>query len=744
MDEIRRCIVIDLKIRAKEDIHSNKEQALAWLKQAKQIETGNNLALELKKLAVYFKKGGDIEGAKSALLKSKEVEQLQRKEVCLDAPVTLLAEKEDINGAKSNPNKDKVLRKEEKIYDDSQILKESDESDLLNDLTDEEDNNDTPILVIFTDEEMMDEEIMTELHLEGMPVPSQDKYSEKVLKYKQNALAWKQKGDIPAASAELRKAKQLQKVQQKLKGMEDGLGLRVNGDLDGWAETLSAEESALLGELLMTSTTTTQNLTDAEDVGGLYQQARDIEIKDLEGMDDSDIREFIEMGMTLPSEEELIRNSIEKQREAVEFKQVGNIDMAKAALLESKKIKIIADRLKKIRNNADDESDEEINQNGLDALLSGDAVKKSAVKQKPPPAAEDPWLSQPSGKIKEEVIRLKEMKNLKEARRLLGVYKQVLKTEERAKEAILRKELVEKIKTQIAISEKQKQLYSFYIRFVDRDIGEEQFSKWDTYMESCHQAIAQIERKGSSAVRVSIDKDSKLIVLEDDIVGLIENETILPLNGLLEISILQVLNLHENKTMQRFMLKYKDLMIDELCPELEVDVKINLPITEQSQQTLTFHPSVSKRHNDDKGSLRYLFTDSQSIDVPRGESRQAKAIVRKMQTKKIQISISAKPPQKRKGGLSRLFSGVSHQESSAANESSVSLGRVTFELNDLLKRNCIAGDFPITLNSKDVGGYIRLCMRTDQAFDPSQFEELLVENQMTQFDMALLFSEVSS
>lgn len=65
------------------------------------------------------------------------------------------------------------------------------------------------------------------------------------------------------------------------------------------------------------------------------------------------------------------------------------------------------------------------------------------------------------------------------------------------------------------------------------------------------------------------------------------------------------------------------------------------------------------------------------------------------------------------------------------------LGKATLELKGLLKRNCIAGDFPMVLNAKEYGGSVRICLRTDEPFDFSQFQSLPYDARLVRHSSAL-------
>jgi len=48
--------------------------------------------------------------------------------------------------------------------------------------------------------------------------------------------------------------------------------------------------------------------------------------------------------------------------------------------------------------------------------------------------------------------------------------------------------------------------------------------------------------------------------------------------------------------------------------------------------------------------------------------------------------------------------------------------QVTIDFKQLLSRGCIAGDFPIMVNSREIGGVLRVCLRTRPVMDPDQYD----------------------
>jgi hypothetical protein len=50
--------------------------------------------------------------------------------------------------------------------------------------------------------------------------------------------------------------------------------------------------------------------------------------------------------------------------------------------------------------------------------------------------------------------------------------------------------------------------------------------------------------------------------------------------------------------------------------------------------------------------------------------------------------------------------------------------QVTIEFKPLLTRRCLTGDFPILVNSRAIGGVLRVCLRTRPVLDPDRYEGL--------------------
>jgi len=119
------------------------------------------------------------------------------------------------------------------------------DDEVVDDVSDGNNNHDLGMMS-FNDAEMMDEEMMTEFVELGEveSIPSQEQYAAKVLEYKKLALHWKQEGNIPQATQQLRTAKQLEKVAAVLKSMTTTSGTHDNNNEHGgdWMESFNSEE----------------------------------------------------------------------------------------------------------------------------------------------------------------------------------------------------------------------------------------------------------------------------------------------------------------------------------------------------------------------------------------------------------------------------------------------------------------------------------------------------------------------
>eukprot|EP00536_Pseudo-nitzschia_multiseries_P012451 jgi/Psemu1/326831/estExt_fgenesh1_pg.C_4770015 len=699
----------------------------------------------------------------------------------------------------------------------------------------------------FTDEELMDEEMMTEFRLgEVEGIPTQEEYAAKILAYKKLALRCKQEGDIPKATQNLRAAKQLEKVALALKAMDDGPGPSEVDSNGGWMATLNPEESDLLGELFEPSSSSSASSNRGAEIktetengiasGGEATNKDRLTAEDLEDMeDDNDVIELVEMmgPDALPTVEELTETITQHKQEALRYKQEGNIEMAKSSLLQSKKVKLQAMRLAGIyrkletRNatgGADDdggETDQHVSMEALEALVNGADTPKKDLPPKPAPPSppKDPWLSKPSSEIKAEVIRLKNEKQVKEATRLLQLFKQKLAQEQHQVELERRSKLTDTIQKRVEMAEIQRRSWQYYHWFgTESAVGRDQYQEWTNFEKDCRRAIHLIQSEGSGSVQLAprvqdptntntntnTNTDSasenkttvvakKLYMLDDDIPSLVETCTNASpsaapdaadgdatdppnhlANNALEVAVMGLFDMEQNEKLQKILSKQpkgKKASCEYGCPDLRINAKLQLPIHPDDASKpvfMDFDPteiSVARQRAPAETNtstststtipaakapalrFRYDFDPSskscrQQIGLPRKDPKHERILLRRMETKTIQLSVyylhnqkqrqeaaarkkaAAEAKSKSWGFFGFKGSEPKSQKDEAGEGDSkdVFLGKVTIDFKQLLARGCIAGDFPIMVNSKEIGGVLRVCLRTRPVLDPDRYE----------------------
>jgi len=659
----------------------------------------------------------------------------------------------------------------------------------------------TPAMT-FTDEELMDEEMMLEFASGGAQgIPSQEEYAAKVLAYKKLALKFKQEGNIPKATQNLRAAKQLEKVGLALQAVVDR-GTEEE-DPRSWLESLDPEESELLGELLEGGGSADASLLE----GGPTDK---LTIEDLEEMeDDNDILELVEMmgPDALPTVEEVTAKITQEKQNALRYKQEGNIEMAKSSLLKSKKTKLLAVRLAEIYRKldakkdslADDgdgsENDAPVSMEALEALVGGDAKPREAATTKPSPPPEppkDPWLLKPSGEIKAEVIRLKNDKQVQEATRLLKLFKQKLAQEQVEAEREKVAKMVSTIQKRLEICSAQRRLWQYYQWFgKETTVGADQCREWMGFEKDCQKAIRLLTTEGSTSVKLAprgsangnskgnVPTGKKLYLLEDDVTSLVEycttettaaaaaasmgDETSAaehPMSFLeenaLEVVVLGLFQMEENEKLQKLLARKtkSEKAISAEPPDVRINAKLQLPIQpEDPSRPFLFDLEPSDlfplQQPLANTQFRYGFDSSSTscrkqVILPRKDPKHERALLRRIESKTLQLSVfylhnqnkrkeaaaaaAAAAGSKKKswffgrGGEAKL--PENDADSGEGESKDIFLGKVIIEFKPLLSRGCLAGDFPILVNSRAIGGVLRVCLRTRPVLDPDRYEGL--------------------
>ncbi|KAL3934166.1 MAG: hypothetical protein SGARI_003506 [Bacillariaceae sp.] len=376
----------------------------------------------------------------------------------------------------------------------------------------------------------------------------------------------------------------------------------------------------------------------------------------------------------------------------------------------------------------------------LEAMVNGGAKTATAAPKpqpapaaKPKPTPSNPWLSKPSAEIKQEVLRLKNAKQVKEATQLLQILKQVIQKEKDEAEAENCRKITEKLTEQIEVCKTQLQLWQLFEWFVDSVQGKEQCQAWTEYQTAMHQAIEDVQKKGSAAVTISKVAEISLHTLNgDDLEALVESgpetETSPPeLDGELEVSVLGLVGMHENSKLVKAWRKHcreSATTSKDQCPRLWIDSKVQLPLHPQDPAQpvhLAFKPTKSTRNG---AEYEYEFdSDSkhsrQRLNLPTKDSKEAKTLQRRMETKTVQCNVFLSPNQDEpvEPKKSSWFFGSRAKEEEPEDHSEnkgAMLGKVVLELHPLLVQSCIVGDYPLMVNNQEIGGVVRIALRAVQ------------------------------
>lgn len=128
------------------------------------------------------------------------------------------------------------------------------------------------------------------------------------------------------------------------------------------------------------------------------------------------------------------------------------------------------------------------------------------------------------------------------------------------------------------------------------------------------------------------------------------------------------------------------------------------------------------------------------VPLPRKDPKHERTLLRRMETKTIQLSVfylhnqnkrkelaAAAAAPKKKSWFFGYKEATPAQPDAGTSESETKdtfLGKITIEVKPLLSRGCLTGDFPILVNSRPIGGVLRVCLRTRPVLDPDRYEGL--------------------
>jgi len=734
------------------------EGAKAALAKARAIEFESitvdqlNDAGELKRLAVVLKRKGDIAGAKEALIKAKHIEAGSASgagastsntvEVSSDTNRQQTTKRPSVaqqasaripclfSGSSKPPETNATYATEtpNDPADDGRSTNYLAQTDTtVSDLR-EELNPSGP--VTFDDDEMADIETMADLQTMGMDVPSESDYQARIKANKMAALAAKKRGDVDSAKRLLYRSKQLEAAMielytQKDEGSDDDEDYSLLDELNGGS---NEEDDAFYAELF-------------------GAEANVLDLDDLHNFDAEMLKDMMDAGMEVPNPDDIMKQAQEKKELAVALHKDGNTVAAKSALAESKRLHAQAEQLAEMLDAIESGGDEDGDGGDMAALMvmldgseggdNGAGAGGAGVKHRKEPAVATPATSvepiKTAAEWKQEAIRFKQEGKLTEATKALRMCKQVMAEDANKAEMEKRKQLIKELNGEIEIAKEQVKRYIFYEHFVDKHVGAAQLSFWRKYITNCANAIKLVESKGLGAINIARNTTGggKKILNED--LSFVGNHTD-PNDERLEVAILDVLNIQENKHLKkalRHQLKEqkndkKAALAPQDNPSIRVDVTIQLPPSEKESDgniSLKFDPQPSE-------DGEYSACPSKFVHLPRGKSRHARTVLRRMERKRIQINVVYVPSAK-KG----LF-GV--RKSKDSSHSETPLGAVVVDLKEFLSCRCVAGDFPLldSMRRNELGGALRLGIRTGVPFDPEAVEAQAALVELTGYELA--------
>ncbi|GAX21218.1 hypothetical protein FisN_23Lh157 [Fistulifera solaris] len=655
--------------------------------------------LDLKRKALACKREGDIEAAKSYLREAKQLEQNAAAETNQEKSPPQIEEQKEIAA-------DRPTIQQEDVTDDVMDQEESDNDeapryeDPVNKAIDEAnleelEHKDVP----FSDNELIDYEAMQDMRgIMSEQFPTEAFYQERILANKRAALEKKQNNDIPAAKQRLMIAKQLEKACSVLFQKS-----QIDPADDG-------EDYSLLDELFAADGAHSQN-DDCFFEQLFGKSATVLELDDLDDMDATLLKDMIDAGMQVPSVEEVMQSAEKRKLAAVAFKRDGNLEAAKAALLESKRLigkaNQLSTLLRAIENGVSEELDPEV---AFGDLMKANDEKKIPSKTKEEILPTKKILS--SAEYREQAVKQKQLGNKDAAIAALRMYKEALAEEEKAKVAAQKKEWIIELQKEAALAHEQARRFVYYTRFLDEKVGSAMSSAWRLYAESCSSHAKDLSLGVASAsfrLGRRLEKNGLRWISDSDysFVG----KSCDPSECRIEVSILELIELRNNKRLFAALgaAPKKDYGGQELnlpdATSIRVVMTIHLPlnaeVADESEQILTFTATLI---SDDRKT--YVFGSSQYIHAERGTSRFAKLFARRLSRRRcVSIEVIYSQTLVTKG----LFSTSTKTEE-------ISLGLAAFELTALQEKNFIAMDLPLLEARRAVGGKIRLAIRSGSPF----------------------------
>eukprot|EP00977_Amphora_coffeiformis_P017077 scaffold5479_cov199-Amphora_coffeaeformis.AAC.16 len=750
--------------------------------------------LQLKRQALECKKAGDLEGAKSFLRQAKQLEaaELQQprqprpqRQQAAAAVATAASESTEITTTTADTTEILIATEKDASQEhvdtvqipEDPVNKAMDEATLdeLHPMNADNDNTNAP----FTAEEMLDTESLQDLRDCGMEIPSADDYQARILQYKRKALAYKQAQEIAKAKQHLQTAKQLQAAMQVLYGEGGtgtstkrggtGIGTATATATDDGEPLLDAHDLDLLAEL--------QNYTDdgqlLEDLAEQSLQLDDdhdnnkintlgcvLDMDDLDEMDVGLLRDVLEAGMQVPRPEDVRQRAAHQQATAVAMKKQGNLQAAKTALAEYKRLTVKANQLeaalKAMHNGTQDGTHdpdaalEKLVQAAEEPQQKSNAATAATTNTTTSTATtETKSKLQSSAHYKAQAVQFKQQGEKEKALAALRLYKQAAAAEAAAQTATLQRECMTQLQAEIQLATVQSSRFAYYQYFCDAAVGTTMAAGWRRYARDCATLLYRIERATTAAKTTPNNhKDDTTTTTKQEEQHTLPSQLRLPLQRSttaalqqlpdisfvgtscdvaetrLEFTVLQVCDLQQNKHLRDLILvdntttskTTSNTSNDGLAvtPEhLQVHVTVHLPANADALEqdvVWEFQPTrVVTEGSDETATLLYTVDQSQFLHAERGTSRLAKTLTRRLSRRRC-VSLEVRYVRPKKAPKS-LFG-----RSKTTEVETIVLGSAGMELSALMETNFVAVELPLLEGRKPLGGFLRVAVRSGSPF----------------------------
>ncbi len=642
----------------------------------------------------------------------------------------------------------------------------------------------------FTDAELLDVDSLVELLEVGMAIPGSQEYAERVQSKKKEALELKRAGDVEAAKTALRAAKNLEAAGTALAarlaagaGDEEGdrellaaeLGSGGGGS-DGGADgdeegggggddhSLGAEELAdpdLLAEMISVGMANPRAETYLE---RSVAKKRDAMLAKKNGDLDGAKQALRESKLLAEQADNVTKaHAIAKTAAGADGDADGGADGDADGDADGE------DGAAAASGAGDTDSDDDIArmERQIAAEAAGKPASRPAASKAAPAAAQSAAQAAaqaaalaaaqaaqaaPKGKSasewKKEAVELKLRGELAGAAAAFREYKAAAALEEAAAARAALAKSVAEVAAEEALCAEQNRLLA-YFELLGRprgassaaEVARAQRPRWRAYARQCAAARAALDKQlaegpgGSPLVvrRVQAGGAERLLQVKSGAGGelsFVAGEAD-PADDRLLVAVVSAAALGLNKEVAK-------ARAGKGAPQLHLQVRvtINLPATEQEPEgeivrnvgapvALPPAPASASAHTPEDDVVEIMA--SEAFQLPRGESRFARMVQRRMPRKRLEVElllVPVAPPAARedKKGLTGWLHGLAAgcDAPKEPGPEPLLVGKACVELKQLLDGTCVCGELPLLDKGgrREAGGVLALAVRTSAPYDP--------------------------